>query len=125
MLSNLIFINTNRSFFDGFFNDVFQKLLILCLALLGLIKIYRSTHFIRNFLLKVLSNDNIKNIIVDSDFMKELQTKNTKKFSKPSKVCRKNNLSKIVDHLTEDDEFLSDRDAKNCCGKCCGSRDKS
>lgn len=130
MLSNLIFINTNRSYFDGFFNDIFQKLLIVCLALMGLIKICRSTNLIRVFLSKVLENDNIKNIIVDSDFMKELQskTKNVRKSTRPSKVNGKKNLTKIIDEFSEDDEFVNQEvslNKKSCCGKCCASRDRS
>ncbi|RNA25646.1 hypothetical protein BpHYR1_018043 [Brachionus plicatilis] len=120
MLSNLIFINTNRSFFDGFFNDLIQKLLIIFLAAIGMIKVYHSTHLIQDLFKKILNHDSVKNIIVDADFMQELKSipKSSKKCPKTLKLPRKKNLSTINESLT-DDEITDQLENLNYRPGCC------
>lgn len=127
-MSNLIFINKNRSFLDGFLDDIVQKLLVIILTSVGLIKVYQSSHFLRDFFFKLLNFDNVKNVLVDADFMQEIRARSklNRKCPKHLKISGKKKFAPLNEYFKKDEETSDDSENKpGCCGKCCGSKDRS
>lgn len=139
MFSNLIFINTNKSSSENLFNDVIYKLSVIFLAGLGFIKVFGSLRSVKKIFSKLFENQNIRNILVDQNFMDELNSIGKNSKTKTSKTNKRNRSTpktvlKTKTKNDEDEESDDDDDDetfdeseilasnKKCCGKCCGKK---